>query len=228
MRAGEGRKGGQSKTQVMQYAKQTKRKRDLRVPRVLVVAAPSLVDVEHARGPAEVEGGLSSATAADDGGAVWQGASVRHGAVEEVAELVRRGGADGDGGRQGRVGQVEADVAPAVLVRRGGEGVAGVVVEPGHAPSERLGSSKRRVGAAVFRRVARRERGCRREYRGRGGQGGHGHEDWEEGVHCGARYALAFRRAGGIGWILGGKKLKHCGFAAFLCCAESMTIEDGE
>lgn len=93
----------------------------LRILRIGIGARPGLVEVEHAAGAAEVEGGLG-------GGTIGGRTRVDHSAVEEVGELVARAAAR-DLVLQRRVRHVEVHVPPRVLVRRRREHVAAVEVE---------------------------------------------------------------------------------------------------
>lgn len=132
----------------------------------MVVAIPGLVDVQLTGRAAELERGA----AAD---VVGQRAVVPEVAVEEFAQLVARGAAGGAVGQR-RVGQVEVDVAPRVLMRGSREHVRRVVVEVLDRPAE---VAERRVGAA--RAVVSAGRGRGGECDGPGG--GEGQEGQEEG-----------------------------------------------
>lgn len=90
----------------------------------MVVAVPCLVHVQFATRPAESEGGGCRAA----GGAVVRAVEPK-GAVEEVGQLVACAMARCDGVWDGGIGEVEVDVAPRVLMCRGGEEVRGVEVK---------------------------------------------------------------------------------------------------
>lgn len=101
---------------------------NLRVLRVFIAACPGLVDIQDSARPAEVECGLC-------GGAVRNSAVVGKSTVEEVTQLVASGAANGFV-LESRVGKVEIDISPRVLVRRCRENIARVVIEVLNLPCE--------------------------------------------------------------------------------------------